>query len=156
MSIEIRNYRTTKCRRGTSVVSATVVLALVAVTASMRVPQWMQQQERQTACEAISYLSNVHAAQEQFYARHGSYAADVQLLDLAFVPPTYFDVGPIVPTAARSNSERLTDSWSMTLTRYRVQTVYRPYSITCTNSGFNRIDSWSAGPLAGLRPRIAR
>ncbi len=129
-----------------------MALALVALAASSTVPEWLQSRERLTACEAINYLSNVHAAQEQYRAMHGYYAGETELLDLAFVPPTHFDVGRI----ELGGDRRSTHSWSLTLTRYEAQSVYRPYSITCTEDGFDPIHSTFAGPLTGLRPRIAK
>ncbi len=152
MPITKHQHRTPKCRRGTSTLSATVALVLVTVSASLNIPPWLRAREYATAGDAIKYLSNVYQAQVKFRQVHGHYADQLHLLDLAYVPPTYFDVGRI--TRIDDRSER--DSWSLTLTRYSGHTVYSPYSITCTQDGFQRIQGKKIGPLVGLRPKIAR
>ncbi len=155
MSVMFRTstqLRINRFRCGTSVLSATVALALVAVSVSLTVPDWLRSREQQTACEAIDYLANIHQAQQQYRDLHGHYAGDLDQLDLAFVPPANFDVGPLRRTAIQAKS----DSWSITLTRYAVQTVYGPYSITCDQDGFKRIRSNSHTPLAGMQPRVTR
>lgn len=154
-------------RRGTSVLSGTVVLTLIVVAVSLTIPQWLRSRERNTACDAIEYLANVHAAQESYRATHGRYADDLKLLDLAIVPPAYFEVGPIRLSTLRqspppnfgqesSAMDDSTVSWSITLKRYAVQTVFAPYSITCSQDGFDEISSDSQGPLSSLQPRINR
>ncbi len=167
MTTALSNARIKRCRRGTSVLSATVALALVAATVSLSVPEWLRARERATACEAIDYLSNVHAAQESYRAIHGHYADDINLLDLALVPPAYFDVGQIQLTRQlqvrignfennKSRTVEPKESWSITLKRYAVQTVFAPYAITCTEDGFSKIWSEARGPLSGLQPKISR
>ena len=152
MKSNLFNHRLHRFRFGTSVLSATVVLTVLAATVSLTVPKLLQSIERQTACEAIDYLANVHEAQEQYRRAHGRYADDLNELDLAFVSPANFDVGPMRRFAHSKNR----DSWSITLTRYSVSTVYGPYSITCDHNGFQRIRSQYDTPLAGLKPRINR
>jgi type II secretory pathway pseudopilin PulG len=144
------NLRASRNRRGTSVLSATIALTLVAISVSTTVPEWIRSREQQTACEAIDYLANVHQAQEQYRNVHGEYAADLSLLDLAFVPPANFDVGPLCRSAIHADN----DNWSITLTRYAVRTVVGAYSITCDQDGFKRIQSDSATSMAGLQPKI--
>lgn len=146
------NHLTDCPRRGASVLSATVALTLVAVSASLTVPDWILSREKKTACEAIDYLANIHQAQQQYRKLHGHFASDLDQLDLAFVPPADFDVGPLRRPVIQSAD----DSWSITLTRYAVQTVYGPYSITCDQDGFKRIRSSSHAPLAGMRPKFNR
>ena len=149
MSCKFHHHR---LRRGTSVLSATLVLTVLAVSVSVTVPQWLRSIEQKTACEAIDYLANIHEAQERYRADHGRYADNLDQLDLAFVSPANFDVGPLKRTTNPDNS----DSWSITLTRYAVQTVYGPYSITCDQQGFRRIHSEFDTPLAGLQPKISQ
>jgi len=125
-------WRSRSVRRGSSVLSATAMLCLVAVTASVSLPQWARSCEEQTAAEAIEYLENVRQAQAQFHGDHGRYADDIDQLDLAYVPPTYFSVGAIEPPADGT----LAEGWSLTLQRYDVRSLFGCYSITCTQNGF--------------------
>ena len=150
-------HRKTKQRRGSSTLSATVALLLVTVAASLNVPPWLRAREQATADEAIRYLTDVHGAQEKFRERNGSYADDIDLLDLSYLPPTYFCVGRLAEVNGHQiDGPQRGESWSLTLTRYSGQTVFSPYSITCTQGGFLRIQGKKAGPLVGLRPKIGR
>jgi type II secretory pathway pseudopilin PulG len=140
-----------RVRRGTSVILATLALALVAVAASFSVPQWLRAREQQTACEAVDYLTNVYNAQQSYHRQHGHYADDIAQLDLLFVPPTHFEVGRLLVSNAGG-----TDTWSITLTRYSVPSISPPYSITCTQDGSLRVDGRPSSLLAGVQPRLVR
>ncbi|NND96704.1 MAG: hypothetical protein HKN47_05175, partial [Pirellulaceae bacterium] len=129
-----------------------VALVLVTVAASLNVPPWLRAREHATADEAIRYLTDVHEAQEKYRASNGFYAESIEVLDLSYLPPTYFSVGRLDPVDGRQRGE----SWSLTLSRYSGQTVFSPYSITCTQDGFLRIQGKKTGPLVGLRPKIGR
>jgi type II secretory pathway pseudopilin PulG len=152
MPITTNQHRIQNRRRGTSTLSATVALVLVTVAASLNVPPWLRAREHAAANDAIRYLIDAHGAQERFRERNGHYADDIASLDLAYVPPTFFSVGHLT----RMDDHQEQDSWSLTLTRYSSQTVFSPYSITCTRDGFQRIQGKKTGPLVGLRPKIAR
>lgn len=125
-------FRCRTARRGSSVFSATVALCVLAVTASYSIPQWARRSEAQTAAEAIEYLQNVRQAQRRYHAQHGRYADDLAELDLAYLPPAYFSVGQMEPLANRT----LEETWSLTLRRYDIRSLFGCYSITCTQAGF--------------------
>lgn len=137
-------------RRGSSVLGATALLCLIAVTATVTLPRWARSYEGRTAAEAVDYLINVRRAQAAYHRAHGRYADHLDKLDLAHVPPTYFGVGPMEPLREQS----FADSWSLTLQRYDVRSLFGCYAITCTHEGFS-VTTDSQYCLTERAPRAA-
>jgi type IV pilus assembly protein PilE len=59
---------------GTSLIDVTVVLAIVGVLTSMALPSYQAQVAKGRRSDAITALTKLQVAQEQFRAQHGSYA----------------------------------------------------------------------------------
>ncbi len=70
-------------QRGLTLVDLTVVLAIVAVLASMALPSYQAQIAKARRADAVAALTRVHAEQERFRAQHGSYALRLAALGSA-------------------------------------------------------------------------
>lgn len=66
--------------RGFTLVDVTVTLAVAAILGSVALPSYQAQLARARRTEAIVGLTQLQAAQEQFRARHGSYAPRLDAL----------------------------------------------------------------------------
>jgi hypothetical protein len=109
--------------------------------------------ERKMATEAVHFLVLVQAAQQQYYARHGVYAAHLaDLADLTAPPPKDFTVGPILA----GSTGTLAESWRLTVTRQANTTGYGQYTLTYHQDGFDRtrssiINLPAINPLSNVR-----
>lgn len=65
---------------GFTLIECTIVCAVVAVFAAVALPSFQGSQLRMARIEAMSALTRVQAAQEQYRSLHGLYAADLGLL----------------------------------------------------------------------------
>ena len=138
--------RVARTRKGFSLVELSVVVIIIGVLAAFGVPRLLQNVERSKASEAYNYLAAVRTAQERYYARQGTYAADFADLDMTQSAPTYFD-NPTTFTA--SGGGDLETSWQMTLTRAGASSGYGPYTVTFNQDGF---DSGNSDIPAAINP----
>ncbi|MCE5277739.1 MAG: type IV pilin protein [Planctomycetaceae bacterium] len=93
--------------------------------------------ERSKAAEAFNYLASVQASQERYHARQGTYAEDLDDLDIKLSTPKYYTVGKI--GAGKTSS--LEDSWKLTLTRSGASAGYGEYTVTFCEEGFDTTNS---------------
>jgi Tfp pilus assembly protein PilE len=114
-------------------VELAVVVVIIGVLAAFAVPRFLASVERSKAAEAFNYLSSVQAAQERYHARQGTYAADVDDLDIKMTALKYFTVG----TIAAGSTSSLEDSWTLTLTRKGASSGYGEYTVIFTELGYD-------------------
>jgi prepilin-type N-terminal cleavage/methylation domain-containing protein len=129
--------RTICPRKGFSLVELSFAVTMVGVLAAFGVPRLLQTVERSRASESFKYLAIVQAAQEQFRASQGTYAAKLTQLKMNQATPKYFRVG----TVTAGDSGNLQDSWSLTLIRSASSSGYGPYTVTFTEDGYDRANS---------------
>jgi type II secretory pathway pseudopilin PulG len=107
------------------------------VLAAFAVPRFLASVERSKAAEAFNYLSSIQAAQERYHARHGTYAGDLNDLDIKMTNLKYFTVG----TVEEGSTGSLQDSWTLTLTRTGASAGYGAYTVTFTEQGYDNENS---------------
>jgi prepilin-type N-terminal cleavage/methylation domain-containing protein len=126
-----------KPRCGFTLVELAVVVVIIGVLAAFGVPRFLESVERSKASESFGYLSAVRSAQERYQAREGTYADDVEVLDIDYAPLKYFDASAITLTGE--------NGWSMTLTRKAGASGYQvggaDYTVVFDQDGYNATES---------------
>lgn len=120
-------------RKGFTLVELAVVIVIIGVLAAFGVPRFLKSVERSKAAEAFQYLSTVHAAQERYLAKEGTYATDLSDLDITQSASNYFTPSEIM-VVLNSDGE---PTWTMTMTRINNTSSYGPYTVTFTNRGWD-------------------
>ena len=124
-------------RKGFTLVELAVVIVIIGVLAAFGIPRFLKSVERSKAAEAFAYLQSIRAAQERYQARTGTYATDLTTLDIDSATPKYFSVG----TVAAGSTGKLENSWTLTLTRSGSAAGYGAYTVTFTESGYDKTNS---------------
>ena len=124
-------------RKGFTLVELAVVIIIIGVLAAFAVPRFLDSVERSKAAEAFNYQAAVRAAQERYQVRQGTYAADLDDLDIQMPAPKYFAVG----TPDKGSSGSLEDSWTLTLTRTGSAGGYGAYTVVFTDQGYDATNS---------------
>ncbi|MDY6913310.1 MAG: prepilin-type N-terminal cleavage/methylation domain-containing protein [Planctomycetota bacterium] len=124
-------------RQGFTLVELAVVVVIVGVLAAFAVPRFLAAVERSKAAEAFNYLSSIQAAQERYHACQGTYADDLEKLDIKMAAPKYFATG----TITAGNTIDLQNSWTITLTRAGASAGYGEYTVTFNEEGYDAENS---------------
>jgi prepilin-type N-terminal cleavage/methylation domain-containing protein len=121
-------------RSGFTLVELAVVIVIIGVLAAFAVPKFRAAVERSKAAESVNYLSSVQAGQERYHARQGTYATDVNQLDITFTTPKYF-------TASAITFTNIENDWALKLTRSGATAGYGAYTVQYTQDGYDSANS---------------
>lgn len=122
---------------GFTLVEVTIVIVIMGVLAAFGIPRLKQAVERSRVAEAFHYLSSVQVAQGCYQSRWGTYAEDVNSLDIRVKLPEFYDVS-IVTAGDTTDIE---SSWRLTLTRAGGKAGYEDYKVVFTEDGFDPTNS---------------
>lgn len=120
-------------RRGFWLVELSVIVLAIGCLVAFGVPRFLQSYERSIASESFKFLESVHAAQDDYHAKHQTYADDLASLQVAEAPPGDFKVGQIEP----GPTGNLQSSWRLSLTRKASRSSYGAYAVTFTQAGYD-------------------
>lgn len=119
-------------KSGFTLVELAVVIVIIGILATFAVPKFRAAVERSKAGEAFNYLAAVRSAQERYHNRQGTYANDLNELDIKMQTPLYFQVGAIA-----DNGGNIEEGWKLTLTRKGASAGYGSYTVIFTDEGFD-------------------
>jgi prepilin-type N-terminal cleavage/methylation domain-containing protein len=134
--------------RGFTLVELAVVVVIIGVLAAFAVPRFLSSVERSKAAEAYNYLATVHAAQERYHARQGTYASAIGSLDTELGSLEYFTVGSV---AVPSSESSLETGWELTLTRAGASAGYGAYTVVFNHNGFDTTNSTISSEISPLQ-----
>jgi prepilin-type N-terminal cleavage/methylation domain-containing protein len=123
---------------GFTLVELAVVVVIIGVLASFAVPRFISSVERTKAGEAFNYLATIHGSQERYAVRQGTYASDLDDLDVILDDPRYFSVGAVEFAPGLSDLE---GGWMLSMTRSGFAVGYGEYTVTWTHEGFEPDES---------------
>jgi type II secretory pathway pseudopilin PulG len=121
-------------RAGFSLVTATVVAALVGILAVFAVPRYSVGLERDKASGAFVYLAYVATAQERFELDHGRYCENLATLGVGVRQPDHFQVADFV-------SSDWSEEWQLRLTRHGHSSSYGEYTVVFDQEGYSDLKS---------------
>ncbi len=77
--------------KGFTLIELLIVIIIIAILASIAVPQLFKVAERARAAEAVQILGSIRRAQLRYYAEHGNLTDSDNDLDYDMVPSKYFE-----------------------------------------------------------------
>ncbi len=125
-------------RAGFTLVELAVVVVIIGVLAAFAVPRFLDSVERSKAGEAFNYLATIHSAMERYHVRQGTYADDLDELDVELVAPEYFTVGTVEVPSTEADLET---GWELTLTRVGASAGFGEYTVVFNHDGYDGANS---------------
>lgn len=129
---------------GFSLVEFAIVVVILGVLATFAVPRFMNAVERSKTAEAFNFGECIQAAEADYQARNGCYAASLADLNLPLAETPNF-------TVTAPSSANWTAGWEIKLTRSGSSAGYGSYTVTFDQNGFNAAKS--SVPAELLPPR---
>lgn len=120
-------------QRGFTLVELAALIVIIGSLAAFSTPKFLSSVERSRAAEAYEYLTQLHAAQERYHARHGTYAGAVEYLDIKPEALKYFTTTGV----NADGPQMLRATWSMMLTRTGASSGFGAYTVVFDQDGFD-------------------
>ena len=82
-------------KKGFTLLELLTVVIIIAILATIAVPQFFKAAERARAAEGVNILGVLRSAQLRYYAEHGNFATRLNDLDVDIPTAKYFNAGSI-------------------------------------------------------------
>lgn len=79
-------------KSGFTLLELIIVVIVIGILASIALPRYIRIAEKGRVAEAKSLLGAIRSAQMRYVAQFGTYAADINLLDINMQTPKYYTV----------------------------------------------------------------
>lgn len=116
-----------RAEKGYTLIEVIIVMLVIGILASLAVPQYYKDIEKDKASEAVNLLLELKGAQDRYYAKYGVYCYNTPSncagFDITVPALKYFNA---VPAFAGGTGN---PSWSLTLTRNGSPASYGQYSL---------------------------
>jgi type II secretory pathway pseudopilin PulG len=142
--------RVERGRQGFTLVELAVIIVIIGAIVSFAVPRFRASVERTKAGEAFNFLATIHGAQERYAVRQGTYADDLDDLDVILDNPRYFSLGAVVFAPGFTDLE---GGWLLSLTRSGFAVGYGEYTVTFTHEGYAPEESTIPDEISPLPTR---
>lgn len=120
--------------QGFTLVELAVVVVIIGILAAFAVPRFRASVERTRSAEAFNFLATLRASQERYQYLQGTYADDLDDLDVVFTTPEFYSIF----TTIAAGPTGLENSWTCTMTRSGDTGGYGAYTVTFTEEGWDR------------------
>ena len=122
------------CQKAFTLTEIITALIVALVLMSVAFPRYNQAVEKMRVSEAEHTLLSIFAGQKRYFIDHGSYATDLNQLDITVTLSEYFNT----PTAGNpiASVVRKGGSYTLSITDETAKVSCTPVGATCTGLGF--------------------